>query len=116
MYWTFVGDLKQSLPLLLRELTDESNLDLNSVDQRILANTFSGVIRVHLSVRQVDANAPKRPTLAGRVHAQCDRFAGSQRGQKELIRTRPAILASGTGGFICLKGMSTGRDLLQERG
>jgi hypothetical protein len=32
MYWTFIGDRKQSLPLLVRELTDESNLDLNSVD------------------------------------------------------------------------------------
>jgi hypothetical protein len=103
MYRTFLGDRKQSLPLLVRELTDEPNLDLDTIDQSILASTCSGVIRVHLWKRQVDANTLQRPTLARRVHAQGDRFAGSQRSQKELVRTRPAILASGSAGFVCLK-------------
>ena len=103
MYRTFLGDRKQSLPLLVRELTDEPNLDLDTIDESFLASAFGGIIRVHLCMRQIDANTLERPTLARRVHAQGDRHAGSQRSQKELVRTRPAILASGTAGFICLK-------------
>src|SRR5215469_7221715 len=100
---TFLGDREQSLPLLLRKLTDEPNLDLDTIDQTVLGSAFGRVFRVHLCMRQVDANTLTRPALARRVHAQRDRYAGSQRSQKELVRTRPAILASGTEGFICLK-------------
>jgi hypothetical protein len=103
MYRAFLGDRKQPLPLILSELTDEPNLDPDTIDQTIRASTFSGVIRVHLCMRQVDANTLERPTLARRIHTQRDRHAGSQRSQQELVRTRPAILASGTEGFICLK-------------
>ena len=103
MYRTFLSDRKESPPLLVRQLTDELNFDLDEIDQPILAGTFSGVIRMHLCMRQVDANSLKRPTFARCVHAQRDRLARSERGQKELVRTRPAILASGTEGFIRLK-------------
>jgi len=103
MYRTFLGDRKQSLPLLIREFTDEPKLDLDAIDETILARAFSGVIRVRLCVRQIDTNTLKRPTLARRIHSQGDREAGAQRSQKELVRTRSAILASGTEGFICLK-------------
>jgi hypothetical protein len=48
---TFLGDRKQSLSLLVRELTDEPNLDLDAIDQPFLASTFCGVVRVHPCMR-----------------------------------------------------------------
>jgi hypothetical protein len=79
-------DLHQALALGSAEISLESDLALNVIDEPELRLTVSTVERVDSMMPESDLDATELPILAPRVEEQRDRGAASQCRKQEIVR------------------------------
>ena len=79
MHGAFLCYREQCLPLLRGEITNKSNIELNTVNQSSrLSVAVSAIFGMDFGVREVYVYLLKGPALPLCVHPQSDHLAGSQ--------------------------------------
>lgn len=111
---TLVRDLEQLLPLIRLELSYQVNLALDSVDLAFLCFAVPAIRRVNFRMTKINGHALERPLFRSCVPRYGHRRARTQRGEKQIIGSRPAILSADFDWFICGQPMRTDNDLLGE--
>jgi hypothetical protein len=100
---TNVGDLQESMPLVVGEITNEGDLCFDSIEHPLLGIALSTILGVDSRVRQAHLHALKRPLFPLGIHSNSHAGARSQGGQEQLIRIGTLIIAADIAWFVRLK-------------
>lgn len=105
-----MGDLEQTLALLVGEIAGQREVDLHPVDGAVVRFAGLAVFRVNFLVSQADGHIFERPLLAIGVHSQSDRRTGSQRGQQQVVGGGAGVLTTHGVRFVGGEVMVSGGD------
>lgn len=115
MHGTLMGYFHQFPRLVGRERTPELNRRIDPIEQGVVPDyTIEAVFGVHARVRQADDDTFERPLSRARIQPDGHRHAGAECGHEEIVRTGPAVRATGGDRLICDEVMTAGGDLLDK--
>jgi nucleotide-binding universal stress UspA family protein len=88
-----IGDLDESLSLLVRQISFEFQDALNAVNLAFFRFAALAVLGVDLGMVQAHTDLPQGPPFAIGIHAERHRGAAPQAGKQEFVRIRPRVAA-----------------------
>ena len=94
MHRTFVRDFHQPLALLGIERAFHRNHAIDLIEHAFAGFAFRTVFRVDLAVLQRHGDAIERQRLALGIEPHGHGCAGAKRGQQEIVRCEPRVLAA----------------------
>src|SRR5262245_10280107 len=91
MYRTLVGDLKESLALLLAECAFQTHIAIDAIDLASLGFTVEAILSMDFAVSEPHRHAFKWQLFGVGVEPQRHRSAGAEGSEQQIVRARTGI-------------------------